>query len=175
MTEPYACEPSSLPRYPPCKERDVKLKYEKHKRFGATLCIYCRYFLLFMESFNVWFFFRKSRVNGSVERHRNRQHASQNPGRRVFTPDANNKPQANPKVHMFSPFSSARIWFKPQHHHAQISTTPGNVCINIFTSKAIFLGYIFLTRYGTHQMKIVCQIYIRRKLKHQFTQMGLVV
>ena len=109
MTEPYACEPSSLPRYPPCKERDVKLKYEKHKRFGATLCIYCRYFLLFMESFNVWFFFRKSRVNGSVERHRNRQHASQNPGRRVFTPDANNKPQANPKVHMFSPFSSARI------------------------------------------------------------------
>ena len=38
-TEPYACEPSSLPRYPPCKERDVKLKYEKHKRFGALIAL----------------------------------------------------------------------------------------------------------------------------------------
>jgi hypothetical protein len=28
----------------------------------------------------------------------------QNPGRRVFTPDVNNKPQANPKVLMFFPF-----------------------------------------------------------------------
>jgi len=64
-TEPFACEPSSLPQYPPCKERDVKLKYEKHKR--------------------------KSRVNGSVERHTTGKHTSQNPGRRVFTPDVNNK------------------------------------------------------------------------------------
>lgn len=112
-TEPYACEPSSLPRYPPCKERDVKLKYEKHKRFGATLCTYCSYFLLFIESFNVCLFFRKSRVNGSVERHRNRQHASQNPGRRVFTPDANNKPQANPKVRIFSPFSFCKNLVQP--------------------------------------------------------------
>jgi len=77
-TEPYACEPSSLPQYPPCKERDVKLKYEKHKR--------------------------KSRVNGSVERHKNQQHASQNPGRRVFTPDVNKKPQANPKVCLLPAF-----------------------------------------------------------------------
>ncbi|CAD6235190.1 unnamed protein product [Miscanthus lutarioriparius] len=96
MTEPYACEPSSLPRYPPCKERDVKLKYEKHKR--------------------------KSRVNGSVERHRNRQHASQNPGRRVFTPDANNKPQANPKVpRLVTSTSTTKLErFPPPHLDASI-------------------------------------------------------
>ncbi|AQK98418.1 probable serine/threonine-protein kinase At1g54610 [Zea mays] len=95
-TEPYACEPSSLPRYPPCKERDVKLKYEKHKR--------------------------KSRVNGSVERHRNRQHASQNPGRRVFTPDANNKPQANPKVpRLVTSTSTTKLErFPPPHLDASI-------------------------------------------------------
>lgn len=95
-TEPYACEPSSLPRYPPCKERDVKLKYEKHKR--------------------------KSRVNGSVERHRNRQQASQNPGRRVFTPDASNKPQANLKVpRLVTSTSTTKLErFPPPHLDASI-------------------------------------------------------
>lgn len=95
-TEPYACEPSSLPRYPPCKERDVKLKYEKHKR--------------------------KSRVNGSVERHRHRQHASQNPGGRLFTPDANNKPQANLKVpRLVTSTSTTKLErFPPPHLDASI-------------------------------------------------------
>ena len=37
-------------------------------------------------------------------------------------------------------------------------------------SKFVVLGYIFLTRYGTCQTKIVCQIYVPGKLKHQFTQ-----
>ncbi|CAL4972361.1 unnamed protein product [Urochloa decumbens] len=95
-TEPYACEPSSLPRYPPCKERDVKLKYEKHKR--------------------------KSRVNGSVERQKNRQHASQNPGRRVFTPDVNNKPHAHPKVpRLVTSTSTTKLErFPPPHLDASI-------------------------------------------------------
>ncbi|KAI8529259.1 hypothetical protein RHMOL_Rhmol12G0211300 [Rhododendron molle] len=31
-TEPYACEPSSLPKYPPSKERDVKLRDEEARR-----------------------------------------------------------------------------------------------------------------------------------------------
>ncbi|XP_022736950.1 probable serine/threonine-protein kinase At1g54610 [Durio zibethinus] len=31
-TEPYACEPSSLPKYPPCKELDVKLRDEETRR-----------------------------------------------------------------------------------------------------------------------------------------------
>ncbi|CAL4945778.1 unnamed protein product [Urochloa decumbens] len=95
-TEPYACEPSTLPRYPPCKERDVKLKYEKHKR--------------------------KSRVNGSVERQKNRQHASQNPGRRVFTPDVNNKPQAHPKVpRLVTSTSTTKLErFPPPHLDASI-------------------------------------------------------
>ncbi|XP_062230146.1 probable serine/threonine-protein kinase At1g54610 isoform X2 [Phragmites australis] len=95
-TEPYACEPSSLPRYPPCKERDVKLKYEKHKR--------------------------KSRVNGSVERHTTRKHTSQNPGRRVFTPDVNNKPQGNPKVpRLVTSTSTTKLErFPPPHLDASI-------------------------------------------------------
>ncbi|KAL1095435.1 hypothetical protein V6Z11_D06G156500 [Gossypium hirsutum] len=32
MTEPYACNPSSLPKYPPSKEIDVKLRDEKARR-----------------------------------------------------------------------------------------------------------------------------------------------
>ncbi|GAB2272041.1 hypothetical protein Dimus_006863 [Dionaea muscipula] len=31
-TEPYACDPSSLPKYPPCKELDVKLRDEATRR-----------------------------------------------------------------------------------------------------------------------------------------------
>ena len=30
--EPYACEPSSLPKYPPSKEMDAKLRDEQAKR-----------------------------------------------------------------------------------------------------------------------------------------------
>ncbi|KAJ6410479.1 hypothetical protein OIU84_007262 [Salix udensis] len=33
-TEPYACEPSSLPKYPPSKELDVKLRDEEARRFA---------------------------------------------------------------------------------------------------------------------------------------------
>jgi len=58
------------------------------------------------------YIFRKPRVNGSVERHKNQHRASQNPGRRVFTPDVNNKPQANPKVCLLPPLTSnARIFY----------------------------------------------------------------
>ncbi|KAK3162892.1 hypothetical protein QOZ80_1BG0095050 [Eleusine coracana subsp. coracana] len=96
-TEPFACEPSSLPQYPPCKERDVKLKYEKHKR--------------------------KLRANGSVERHTNRKHTSQNPGRRVFTPDVNNKPQPNPKgPRLVTSTSTTKLErFPPPHLDASIA------------------------------------------------------
>ncbi|MBA0768630.1 hypothetical protein Gotri_017420 [Gossypium trilobum] len=31
-TEPYACEPSSLPKFPPCKDMDVKLRAEEARR-----------------------------------------------------------------------------------------------------------------------------------------------
>ncbi|KAK7358688.1 hypothetical protein VNO77_00626 [Canavalia gladiata] len=34
-TEPYACEPSSLPKYPPTKELDVKLREEEARRQKA--------------------------------------------------------------------------------------------------------------------------------------------
>uniref|UniRef100_A0A0D9YJF7 [RNA-polymerase]-subunit kinase n=1 Tax=Oryza glumipatula TaxID=40148 RepID=A0A0D9YJF7_9ORYZ len=96
-TEPYACEPSSLPRYPPCKEIDVKLKYEKHKR--------------------------KLRANGSVERQTTtRKPMSQNPGRRVFTPDVNNKPQAKPNIpRLVTSTSTTKLErFPPPHLDASI-------------------------------------------------------
>lgn len=31
-TEPYPCEPSSLPKYPPTKELDIKLRDEEARR-----------------------------------------------------------------------------------------------------------------------------------------------
>uniref|UniRef100_A0A0E0JT07 [RNA-polymerase]-subunit kinase n=1 Tax=Oryza punctata TaxID=4537 RepID=A0A0E0JT07_ORYPU len=96
-TEPYACEPSSLPRYPPCKEIDVKLKYEKHKR--------------------------KLRANGSVERQTTtRKPMSQNPGRRVFTPDVNNKPQTKPNIpRLVTSTSTTKLErFPPPHLDASI-------------------------------------------------------
>jgi hypothetical protein len=34
-TEPYACEPSSLPQYPPSKEMDAKRRDEEARRFVA--------------------------------------------------------------------------------------------------------------------------------------------
>ncbi|KAE8671413.1 hypothetical protein F3Y22_tig00111954pilonHSYRG00080 [Hibiscus syriacus] len=35
MTKPYACDPSSLPKYPPCKEMDAKLRDEEARRLRA--------------------------------------------------------------------------------------------------------------------------------------------
>lgn len=35
-TEPFACDPSSLPKYPPSKEIDAKLREEEAKRQGGT-------------------------------------------------------------------------------------------------------------------------------------------
>lgn len=97
-TEPYACEPSSLPRHPPCKEMDIKLKYEKHKR--------------------------KLRANGSVERQTTtRKPISQNHGRRrVFTPDVNNKPHGNPKIpRLVTSTSTTKLErFPPPHLDASI-------------------------------------------------------
>ncbi|CAM0884449.1 unnamed protein product [Alopecurus aequalis] len=99
-TEPYACEPSSLPRYPPCKEMDVKLKYEKHKR--------------------------KSRANGSVERQTaNRKPMPQSHGcRRVFTPDVNNKPHGNPRIpRLVTSTSTTKLErFPPPHLDASIGS-----------------------------------------------------
>lgn len=34
-TKPYACEPSSLPKYPPSKEMDAKLRDEEARRWGS--------------------------------------------------------------------------------------------------------------------------------------------
>ncbi|KAL8158058.1 hypothetical protein AgCh_002681 [Apium graveolens] len=36
LTKPYACEPSSLPKYPPSKEMDAKLRDEEARRLRTT-------------------------------------------------------------------------------------------------------------------------------------------
>ena len=36
-TEPYACEPSNLPKYPPTKELDIKLRDEEARRFNYSV------------------------------------------------------------------------------------------------------------------------------------------
>ncbi|CAM0884450.1 unnamed protein product [Alopecurus aequalis] len=127
-TEPYACEPSSLPRYPPCKEMDVKLKYEKHKRSYSDLL---NLFLLFPcvnKSFNICYnmSFRKSRANGSVERQTaNRKPMPQSHGcRRVFTPDVNNKPHGNPRIpRLVTSTSTTKLErFPPPHLDASIGS-----------------------------------------------------
>ena len=41
---------------------------------------------------------------------------------------------------------------------------------NVSHSKVLFLRDRFLTRYWAYQMKIICQSYVPRKLKYQFTQ-----
>lgn len=39
-TKPYACDPSSLPKYPPSKEMDAKLRDEEARRWMALVTFY---------------------------------------------------------------------------------------------------------------------------------------
>lgn len=39
-TEPYACDPSSLPKYPPTKEMDAKRRDDEARR-SALLTVVC--------------------------------------------------------------------------------------------------------------------------------------
>lgn len=45
-TKPYACEPSSLPKYPPSKEMDAKRRDEEARR-----SFYFKYFYLISPEF----------------------------------------------------------------------------------------------------------------------------
>lgn len=45
-TKPYACEPSSLPKYPPSKEMDAKLRDEEARRCVCHLrCTYAHIYV----------------------------------------------------------------------------------------------------------------------------------
>ncbi|KAL5220354.1 hypothetical protein ABZP36_025067 [Zizania latifolia] len=71
---------------------------------------------------------RKLRANGSVERQTTaRKPTSQNPGRKVYTPDVNNKPQAKPNV-CFPIISSAGNLF--QLHFTEMTITPDKISMN---------------------------------------------
>ncbi|XP_015698558.1 probable serine/threonine-protein kinase At1g54610 isoform X1 [Oryza brachyantha] len=71
-TEPYACEPSSLPKYPPTKEMDIRLLDEKTRRERIT------------------------ETRASVHAYRYRRARAQNQrGRAVPAPEANAELQVN--------------------------------------------------------------------------------
>ncbi|KAB2061804.1 hypothetical protein ES319_A10G110700v1 [Gossypium barbadense] len=67
-TKPYACDPSSLPKYPPCKEMDAKLRDEEARRLRAA-----------------------GRANAGVKKARPRDRAA----RAIPAPEANAELQAN--------------------------------------------------------------------------------
>ena len=50
VTEPYACEPSSLPKYPPSKEMDAKRRDDEARRFDISILLCCSGFLVFISS-----------------------------------------------------------------------------------------------------------------------------
>ncbi|CAN6726412.1 unnamed protein product [Malus baccata var. baccata] len=45
-TKPYACEPSSLPKYPPSKEMDAKLRDEEARRFNYFIFLLTNFLLV---------------------------------------------------------------------------------------------------------------------------------
>lgn len=55
-TEPYACEPSSLPQYPTSKEMDAKLRDEAARRFVSLMLLAGFFHLKFPASLLLHFF-----------------------------------------------------------------------------------------------------------------------
>jgi len=98
-TEPYACEPSSLPKYPPSKELDVKMRDEEARRSSysffvfnflthSSLCLFAQMFFHFI--------LRQKALNGKAnavdgaKRVRARER-----GRAIPAPEANAEIQTN--------------------------------------------------------------------------------
>lgn len=54
-TEPFACEPTSLPKYPPSKEMDVKLRDAESRRlnFYSFSCLLFSGFVLHILTDNI--------------------------------------------------------------------------------------------------------------------------
>jgi hypothetical protein len=50
-TEPFACEPSSLPKYPPSKEIDAKRRDEEARRFVTLTLV--QFVSVFMRIYSV--------------------------------------------------------------------------------------------------------------------------
>lgn len=53
MTMPYACDPSSLPQYPPSKEMDAKRRDEEARRFVTSEFLV--YWILVLHHFDSCF------------------------------------------------------------------------------------------------------------------------
>lgn len=50
-TEPYACDPSSLPTYPPSKEMDAKMRDEEARRFVGLTHNYINHVMILLHLF----------------------------------------------------------------------------------------------------------------------------
>ncbi|KDO75065.1 hypothetical protein CISIN_1g0110412mg, partial [Citrus sinensis] len=74
-TKPYACDPSSLPKYPPTKEMDAKLRDEEARRLRAA-----------------------GKANAEAKKARSRDRAA----RAMPAPEANAELQANLDVRLIS-------------------------------------------------------------------------
>ncbi|XP_050917181.1 probable serine/threonine-protein kinase At1g54610 isoform X2 [Lathyrus oleraceus] len=103
MTEPYACDPSSLPKYPPSKEMDAKRRDDEMRRQRAA---------------------NKTRVDGS-KKHRTRDRAV-----KAFpAPEANAELQSNIDRRRLITHANAKSKsekFPPPHQDAQLGVPLGS-------------------------------------------------
>jgi hypothetical protein len=96
-TEPYACEPSSLPKYPPSKELDVKMRDEEARRSSYFFFLLVFNFLIDSSFSDVLhFILRQKALNGKsngvdgTKRARARERS-----RAIPAPEANAENQTN--------------------------------------------------------------------------------
>ncbi|CAI8615519.1 unnamed protein product [Vicia faba] len=103
MTEPYACDPSSLPKYPPSKEMDAKKRDDELRRQRAA---------------------NKTRVDGS-KKHRTRDRAVKG----FPAPEANAELQSNIDRRRLITHGNAKSKsekFPPPHQDAQLGVPLGS-------------------------------------------------
>ncbi|XP_058752928.1 probable serine/threonine-protein kinase At1g54610 [Vicia villosa] len=103
MTEPYACDPSSLPKYPPSKEMDAKRRDDEMRRQRAA---------------------NKTRVDGS-KKHRTRDRAA----KAFHAPEANAELQSNIDRRRLITHANAKSKsekFPPPHQDATLGVPLGS-------------------------------------------------
>lgn len=102
-TEPYACDPSSLPKYPPTKEMDVKRRDDEARRSRAA---------------------SKAHAEGGKKKHRTRER----PAKAFPAPEANAELQSNIDRRRLITHANAKSKsekFPPPHEDGQLGFTLG--------------------------------------------------
>ncbi|RDY04672.1 putative serine/threonine-protein kinase, partial [Mucuna pruriens] len=97
--EPHACEPSSLPKYPPSKELDVKLRDEEARRSSCSLLMFDNNFwTVFVQFFidDIRFILRQKALNGKASAVDGAKKVrARERGRAIPAPEANAEIQTN--------------------------------------------------------------------------------